>query len=282
MNDPRRLLDQALEPEVRRALDADAAYAPPVGAQRAVWRSVMMLIAGGSAATTASAAAAAASKVGGGVASGAGAVAGASGGVAKLAASASLLGVVKAASVGAGIGVAVVGAALYRGESPAEPVSAVASARVDMRAKTPLPTGRALDVSTNQGEAVQPPLATDSVQGEPARASAVATPKPRGGAVASEAVNAESAMILEARAALRGGRVTSALELLERAASLYPRGVLTQEREALHIEALMRSGATERARQSGASFVKRYPGSPHAGRVRELTALDDSATPAPE
>ena len=48
----------------------------------------------------------------------------------------------------------------------------------------------------------------------------------------------------------------------------YPRSVLYQEREVLTIEALGATGASSAARQRAERFLKRYPNSPHAARLK--------------
>ena len=52
----------------------------------------------------------------------------------------------------------------------------------------------------------------------------------------------------------------------------FPNGVLTQEREALTIEALLGSGERERARSLALEFLRLHPNSPLAASVRR--ALD--------
>jgi outer membrane protein assembly factor BamD (BamD/ComL family) len=77
----------------------------------------------------------------------------------------------------------------------------------------------------------------------------------------------ESAMLAEARAALRGGAPGQALERLDSAARRFPDGVLGQEREALVIEALSRTGQRAAAAQRADAFLRAYPGSAFADRV---------------
>jgi hypothetical protein len=78
----------------------------------------------------------------------------------------------------------------------------------------------------------------------------------------------ESAMILDARSALRAGDPSRALTLLDGARGRFPDGILVQEREALAIEALARSGARALAAKRAESFLRDYPKSPHAADVR--------------
>jgi len=81
----------------------------------------------------------------------------------------------------------------------------------------------------------------------------------------------ESAALLEARAALRSGDASRALTLLEQARRKFPRGGLGQEREALTIEALARTGQSAKARLRAEKFLHAYPQSPYAADVRRVS-----------
>jgi hypothetical protein len=78
----------------------------------------------------------------------------------------------------------------------------------------------------------------------------------------------ETRLLQQARAELRAGALASALATLEASRAKFSSPELFQEREALTIELLYRSGqeaaAAERARQ----FLRRFSGSPHASRIR--------------
>ncbi|HEX9622706.1 MAG TPA: hypothetical protein VF989_21335 [Polyangiaceae bacterium] len=321
MTDPRRLLEQELEGDARRALEADGGFEAPSGAETAVWRSLSMLLAGGavggaasgataastsgasgaSAASAAAASASGAAAVGktGAVASGVGsALSSAPAAGAGLVKATSLLGMVKAAGVGAGIGASVVGVALYQSErSETPPVAMVSASTKGAGADLPsAPRRRASESSEGPSPVEEEPASGVSEvesggTGSPGTTGSDSVPAPIGGESRQgkpfgvgppsleEPVSAESAMVLEARAALRSGNVARSRELLERAASLFPNGALSQEREALYVEALIRNGAGERARRLAESFVERYPSSPHAGRVREIAGLDAESAP---
>jgi outer membrane protein assembly factor BamD (BamD/ComL family) len=64
-----------------------------------------------------------------------------------------------------------------------------------------------------------------------------------------------------------------AFTLTEAHREYYPRGVFAQERDALAIEALMRSGDMTRAKALAEEFVSAHPNSPHAHRFREAMGL---------
>jgi hypothetical protein len=78
---------------------------------------------------------------------------------------------------------------------------------------------------------------------------------------------AEAELVLDARRELREGNAASALRRLETARPELVGGALTQEREALTIEALHRSGQPEAAARRAREFLRRYPRSPHAASV---------------
>ncbi len=80
----------------------------------------------------------------------------------------------------------------------------------------------------------------------------------------------ESAALTEARASLRGGDPRGALATLGRLDVRVPRGVLSQEREVLAIQALAASGDHATASRRAAAFVRAHPGSPHTPSLRAL------------
>ena len=90
---------------------------------------------------------------------------------------------------------------------------------------------------------------------------------PTGAADASD--TAESRRLLAARSLLRSGRTGAALSALAAIRVDFPEGALTQEREALTIEALLVAGDRATARARAAAFLERYPGSPHVDAVRK-------------
>ena len=60
----------------------------------------------------------------------------------------------------------------------------------------------------------------------------------------------------------------AALLLLEQIRVQFSQGYLGEERAALTILALVRSGQSARARQQAADFLERYPNGPHSDGVR--------------
>lgn len=78
----------------------------------------------------------------------------------------------------------------------------------------------------------------------------------------------ETEAVLAARQALRSNDPTKALRLLEQARQKFRNGVLTEEREALTIDALARSGNRSRAEERAKAFLIAHPRSPHASDVQ--------------
>jgi hypothetical protein len=68
-------------------------------------------------------------------------------------------------------------------------------------------------------------------------------------------------------------RPREAFQLTQEHRRFYPEGEFAQERDALAIQALLRVGDTEKARDLAASFIRAYPSSPHAHRFREAMGL---------
>jgi len=115
---------------------------------------------------------------------------------------------------------------------------------------------------TAQGSTVSP--AADSPQPAPAVGS-------RGEDDASPSIRPtdQLRLLTQARALLtrRPGR---SLELLDIHQRHFPDTVLDQERAALRVEALWRSGQNAAARRARTSFSTRYPNSPHSTRLEQL------------
>jgi hypothetical protein len=115
----------------------------------------------------------------------------------------------------------------------------------------------------------------------PARevSSAAAEPKPARTAPAPVASPAEEIALVErAQKSLRHGSASEALALADRHDKEHPNGAVTQESEAIAIEALYRLGRRVEADARRARFRARFPGSPH---LRRIDALAARAAPSP-
>jgi len=234
MNDPKRWSEDATAGELERELLAAGQAAKlPESERRALWASIALSV---PAALTASTAAAATTQ------------AARSGFTAYL---------TKGAIFLAALGGLTLGAAklLSRTEpNVAErPLSVVTAAPHDAAAAPLVSSAVAIPVPTSEASAA--PAASEA--------------RPR--ATPASQLLEESQAVLEARAALRGGDAARCLRLLDQARERFPRGALGQEREALAIEALSRSGQSTAARRRAQAFLQRYPQSPYSADVRRFS-----------
>ncbi|HEX3850474.1 MAG TPA: hypothetical protein VHW01_05875 [Polyangiaceae bacterium] len=71
---------------------------------------------------------------------------------------------------------------------------------------------------------------------------------------------------------LRSGRLADAFATREASRRQFSAPELYQEREALMIELLRRSGQAAAARERAQAFLSRFPESPHAEQIRQLAA----------
>jgi hypothetical protein len=247
VTDPVRWLDgdEALTPDERRALEADVGRTSPSGAKHAVWGAlaVKLTVASGAAAAT------------GTVAAGAGVGA---------AASVTTLSLLKFGGVGVALGV-FTSTALFVAERPAAPVARDRA----VLASAPAPSVSAEPVRATPLLAVDAPAPLEAESGSAEQAARSEGARAREATTESPAIGeTESQRVARARALLRAGDAAQALRSLLALELDEPSGLLTQEREALLIEALSASGKRDAARQRAARFLTRYPTSPHATAVR--------------
>jgi len=262
MTDPKRWSDDdgELSPAERRLLRAGLTPSVPRGAKRAVWIGLAAQLPSAiAAATTASAG---------------------TGGLASALATVSL---VKAAGVGVLLGATTITAVTVVGHrqpapAPARESHTIAAPAVSAHASdraappsAPAPSAppEVAPASTAPPDTRPAPLRTPgeplTVTPEPPTAPSIATfpdetraPQP----------DTESHQIAAARTSLRVGDARRAYLQLERARHDFPNGALSQEREALSIEALRELGQTAEARRRAQAFLARYPASPHAPIAR--------------
>jgi hypothetical protein len=292
MNDPKRWLedDGGATPEERALLEAGRTAAMPGELRKQVWVGVSAGAAGLAVASEV------AGSAGLGAAShGAGALgaAGGKGALAVLASSAAAKGIVAVAIVvGAGFGVAKV----RSGAAPGVIVdNNNAPAAKPLHPSGPPGDERARD-GAESAESLAAPLATDAVAvaAQPGKKSSsagvkrpavrsaptatlpddtAADPEAPGEARAASRLREESQAVLAIRKALLDGDAPLALRMLDRARSDFPKGAMTEEREALTVRALVKSGQGDLARQRGEAFLRSFPRSPHASEVRVLAGL---------
>jgi hypothetical protein len=258
MSDPLRLLDDAseLSDEERRLLVAGRAMAPPAVLSAGLWAGLSTKLP--------QSAANAAGAQGGGAAQG-----GLASGGAAQGSGLGLL-IVKAVLVVSALGaLAVVGDAWWRAhaaENAPRAVQRVAD-QVTPPTVSELPSPSALNVPPTE-----PSLSSVTPSNLPMHApSSLHAPKPSAPApTASSDAREESRVVAAARDALHSGDSAGALNLLAQARQRFGNGVLGQEREALLIEALAKSGQGAAARAHGQAFLKNYANSPYAARVQQI------------
>jgi len=292
MTEPRRLLDDpsALTGNERRVLAADTKFLAPPRAKAQLWSTIAATIGTAAIGPSLSSSGIAPSSIGvGSQAATGGALAGHA---------LSIGATVKLALLGLGIGTSVVTASHFwfankmskppqvfntayepgtqstrpnvvaiQGASTAKPVEPAPSRAADnqVSAATPNPTvplqpieSLALARSGNETRASKP-------QGSSAQTRTLPESMPdRASANASE----ESQLVSSTRSLLHAGNAAAALQLLDGSASRFHPGILIQEREALCVEALAALGRTSEASAHAEAFIKAYPKSPYASRVK--------------
>jgi hypothetical protein len=92
------------------------------------------------------------------------------------------------------------------------------------------------------------------------------------GVVTASSLDAEIALVRDARAALRGGDAARSLALLDEHDRRFPGGALAEDCAAERIYALCALGNVDGARSAAARFLADHPYSPHAASVRASCA----------
>lgn len=148
------------------------------------------------------------------------------------------------------------------------PLPSVASAS-STAIQSDRPARSVLDASPSSDEKTEPASGASANEMRPAAPRA--TPLPPGtssAAIAVSLLREESQAVLAARQALRAGDATTGLRILEKAQQRFGAGILSEEREALWIEALARSGDRSRAAKRARAFLSGHPRSPHTADVQ--------------
>ena len=144
------------------------------------------------------------------------------------------------------------------------PVSAPASSLAPVPAH--VPANARVPVSAREGVAAPVPL------NAPARARRDIPGEAPPRRLPASRLAAEGQLVLAARNELREGHAAAALMRLETQREAFANGALVQEREAMTIEALQRTGRSEEARRRAEAFVRAYPSSPHVATVKQFAA----------
>lgn len=236
VGEPRRLREESGSVLERALLDAGVSYRP--AAQTRARALTALGLAGSTAILSGSASAATVSS-------------GAKLAFSKLVAAVSLAGAVAAAPVG------------YNAWQRQQ---ASASALVDLRSRD---TAALPALATAPAPAEPAAAATPMVGREGSGSRLARSPRLDGRAALGRASLTRELTVLDAaRAALAAGRTSAALSLLSAYSRDFPHGRLEIEAEVLRIDALASSGRGAAARKRAAAFVRRYPDSVFAERVR--------------
>jgi hypothetical protein len=158
-------------------------------------------------------------------------------------------------------GVALAGGTLWTGSALLK-TDAARSVAEPQRSHVPAPVERNADAPTGvpqHSPEPAPPLVKSEQSAAVARAASPAT-----------TLAEEGRLLAKAHQLVQAGQSQQALEILRSSESRYPGSVLYQEREVLIIEALGATGSSSAARVRAERFLKRYPKSPHAGRVERF------------
>jgi type IV secretory pathway VirB10-like protein len=156
----------------------------------------------------------------------------------------------------AGLGVAAVLAALAVAARPSDPVPTPSIERrpppASIAPSEPPPPPPTPSETASEPPAIDPGMLPDA----PARPH---PPAARATAPSDDDLAKERALIEAARAAIRGGAASRGIDKLDEHARAFPRGRLSEERDALHVLALRASGRSDEAASATAAFRDRYP-----------------------
>ncbi len=161
--------------------------------------------------------------------------------------------------IGGAIGVLVIGAAVVgllslsnRSLHPAIAGHAATSILVDM----PVP-------ATSSPLPDTPP--SDSIASEP---SATAVTQPASAQAPTPHSSPSEVELLDAARSALPRDPQAALGLAQRHRALFPKGILSQERDVIEVEALARMGRDGEARRKAQEFQERNPNSPYGSRLK--------------
>lgn len=110
------------------------------------------------------------------------------------------------------------------------------------------------------------PVADETMPDEPLHAVA-RRERPAPPVVVEDDLEAESALVRRARAALRDGDARAALAALDEHGRRFPGGTLAEERDVQRVRAFCAAGDTARAERAARAFVEAHPGSVHAAHM---------------
>ena len=107
----------------------------------------------------------------------------------------------------------------------------------------------------------------------PSPTSPTSSASPASSTPSAGSLGDEVALLEAARRALVGGDATDALATLDTYATKFPRGALSTEALVLRIQSLLARGDRNAAKSLAEGFLRAYPASPYAERVRRLIGI---------
>jgi hypothetical protein len=124
-------------------------------------------------------------------------------------------------------------------------------------------------VGVANAPAADPPVAAPAPNANTAMEVAPVTPH-RSASSTTQRLNAEQELLDRARTLLLQGEPAAALKAIDIHRRHFPHGVLSEERDALQIEALGNAGRTDEACRAAQAFHGAYPGSLLARAVEDV------------
>jgi len=123
--------------------------------------------------------------------------------------------------------------------------------------------------------AVEPasPLAAASASAVAPEAPKVEPVRSNHPATIQESYAAELSLLRRAQSAFAAGNFANTLTLAAEHARRFPNGRLAEEREALRVRSLARSGRAEEARRAAAAFATRFPRSVLLPRIQKIGGI---------
>ena len=159
--------------------------------------------------------------------------------------------------------------AMHASAAEATTVHAAPSLPRDLQApqaRPPMPLPPTLATALATIEPTPPPAFTPPPA--PAPSPSLATALTTETASSPSSLDAEIALVRDARAALRGGDAARALALLDEHTRRFSRGALAEDCDAERIYALCALGRSGEARSLATRFLTSHPASPHGASVR--------------
>ena len=248
----------SLPPEMAALLEAERRAPPPSAARQALILSRMQASVAATGAVTATAIATTATAVKAAPVVG-GALAGAAT-TASLAKPLLLLALVTSTAGAIGGGMAVRKHRQAKVDRAGGAATAVASS---IERTSPDPTVLAVPSRSPRVAPPPPGAASSPAPASPSKPS----PPSRLAPAPSLDIAGEATVLEHARLSLNGGDASAALADVQLHARRFPRGVLSEERDALWIRALLQGGERAQAERRAATFNRNYPSSVHADSV---------------